>query len=44
MHVEVTKRLIQEEQLWSWSQGACQGYALLLTSGELVWIALSQTF
>src|SRR5438309_1817011 len=26
MHVEVTKRLIKEEQLRSWSQGACQGH------------------
>src|SRR4029450_4335772 len=44
MHVEITKRLIKEEQLRSWSQGTGQGHTLLLTSGELVGIALSHAF
>ena len=44
MHVEITKRLIKEEQLRRWSQGAGQGHALLLTSGEFVGLALSHAF
>ena len=44
MHVEVAKRLIEEEQLWSRCQGTRQCHALLLAPGEFVWIALGHAF
>src|SRR2546427_2609539 len=42
MHIEIAKRLIEEEQLRGRRQGARQRYALLLAPGQLVWIALCQ--
>src|SRR5215468_4863063 len=44
MLVEVAKRFIEEEQLRCWGQSAGEGHALLLTSRELVGIALSHAF
>ncbi len=44
MDIEVTKRLIEEEQLWRWSQRTGERHTLLLPSRELVGIALRHAF